>query len=132
MPSRPPRIYIVGPLRPTQPNQIITARMENIHAADELAQRLLLAGAYPFCPHTMTQFWHASTAIKQVEDELVVQGWCLAWIDVSDAIMTRGKWRDSAGSQVEVEYAMDKGIVVLQSWDDFEVWMELWRRNENA
>lgn len=97
------RVYIAGPY--TQGDPVI-----NVRNAMDAADKLLVHGIIPFCPH-LTMFWHLvhphcwETWLNYDE----------SWLSLCDAVLRLPG--SSIGADREVAYALCHGI---QVYDDIE------------
>ena len=97
-----PRVYISGPL--TSSGNVL----ENLERAIAAARALIAAGFAPLCPHLS---YHVDPA-----DEIPHAVWMdvdLAWLAVADAVLLLPG--ESAGVEIELDYAAEQGIPVFQS-----------------
>ena len=106
MKVRPYLAYVAGPYRAATVDGI----RENIEAARRVAQRLWQAGFPTICPHMNTAFMDGAAP-----DEVWLQG-DLVILERCDAIVLTPGWDRSKGAVAEREYALERGLVVLE-WD---------------
>ncbi len=106
MKVRPYLVYVAGPYRAATVGGIC----ENIEAARRVAQLLWQAGFPTICPHMNTAFMDGAAP-----DEVWLQG-DLVILERCDAIVLTPGWDRSKGAVAEREYALERGLVVLE-WD---------------
>lgn len=106
MKVRPYLVYVAGPYRAATVDGI----RENIEAARRVARRLWQAGFPTICPHMNTAFMDGAAP-----DEVWLQGG-LVILERCDAIVLTPGWAISRGAVEEREYALARGLVVLE-WD---------------
>jgi hypothetical protein len=106
-------IYIAGPY--SAPNT--WAREQNIRAAEAAGLQVILLGAMPLVPHTMTRFYFGA-----VPEATVIEG-DLELLRRSDAVLFVGDWENSKGSMGELEEACRINLPRFFSIDQLFVWL---------
>jgi len=100
------RIYVAGPISAPTKEQM----MANIHQADEVGKALLLAGHYPFIPHTQSQYWWDDPRPEFKSYDLIVKDFdIMGWLSVCDAVFFCKNWRKSKGTRMEHRAARKMG-----------------------
>lgn len=105
-----PRIYLAGPISRGD-------LAANIKQATAAARQLIAAGYAPFCPQ-LTCYLGGDT--PTVSGGVSHDEWMevdLPWVAVADAVLRLPG--ESAGADIEVQYADDNGIPVYYGVDDF-------------
>jgi nucleoside 2-deoxyribosyltransferase len=107
-------VYIAGPYTQYEDNGRVFTRDENVGAARRITKEAIAAGHAAICPHKN---------FEALEEEL---GWEASdWlemdfeiIDRCDALLVVPGWRNSHGTQREIEYADEHGIPVYYYEED--------------
>jgi nucleoside 2-deoxyribosyltransferase len=105
-------IYIAGPYRAKN----AWDREENIRNAERLALEVWRLGHAALCPHTNNRFFDGI-----LPDRVFLEG-DLALLHRCDAVLLTSNWRKSRGAREEREIAIDQGIPVFESLEDFCEW----------
>ena len=103
-------VYISGPMSPTPGHSI----EQNIAEGLEVYLDLLQRGIPAFCPHLSGIFPSAWTALNHAD-----------WLSYDCCIVSRcthvfamARWQESAGAKIEVAYARNRGIPVIEDVED--------------
>lgn len=99
------KVYIAGPY--TNGDVIV-----NVRAALEVADRVAVAGHYPFIPH-LYHFWH----FLYPHGYSFWTGLDMAWLEECEAVIRLGG--ESDGADKEVDRAEDLGIPVYTEIEFF-------------
>jgi hypothetical protein len=108
-------IYISGPYRADCPFDV----HRNILAAAELAVSMWRSDMVAICPHLNTAFFDFYA--PAITHEEFIEG-DLELVRRSDALVTVGNWRDSAGARTEIALAKSRGIPVFHSKEELFTW----------
>lgn len=114
---RPSYIYVAGPYTANSQEEI----NRNIERADETGKQLVMKGHYPFIPHKQTAQWEKDERLTY-EHFIALD---LAWIEVCDAIIMIGDWKNSNGAREEYYYAIRCGLTVYHSIDEVPIVSEV-------
>lgn len=112
------KVYVAGAY---SDNNVINV-LKNIGRGQETASELFLAGFAPFTP------WHDKTfVIENWRENFTTEmfyNYSLEWLKVSDAVLIvpevtgMKSYKDSGGTQKEIETAIELGIPVFYTfWD---------------
>jgi hypothetical protein len=103
-------VYLSGPITPKN------GRTAERNAADALAVHLRLVkdGIPSFCPHLCGMFPSAWTDVSY--DQWMAYD--LAVLDRCTHVLMLDGWRESAGADLEVRYAVDRGMPIAFSEDE--------------
>jgi nucleoside 2-deoxyribosyltransferase len=100
-------LYVAGPIR----NQSHWERHKNILRAEAVAVQLWQKGFAVICPHKNTEFIDGAVSSDAIEQgDLELLGRC-------DGMVLLVGWSLSAGTRVEVEYALQHNIPIY-SWNE--------------
>ena len=107
------RVYIAGPYSADEP--LVTG--DNVRKAIDAGEQVVKMNALPFVPH-LYHLWQVHTphawAYWMAMDK--------AWLEQCDAL-----WRlpgKSVGADMEVEFAVERGIPVFLTSADLRAWVE--------
>ena len=104
------RIYVAGPY--SGPD-VITI-LGNIKRGIELSLRIMKLGHAVYCPWLDWQFGIQADLTKEQ-----YQANSMAWVEVSDAVVLVGGWEKSGGTIREINRAMELGIPVFKTVEQF-------------
>lgn len=104
------RIYIAG----AYSSDNIVGCLDNMRKGMRAGVEVLLAGFAPWVP------WHDFHHQLMLRDNETLSvdiyyRFCLAWLEVADAILVLPGWNNSKGTKTEIEHAEKLGISVFYS-----------------
>lgn len=103
------KIYVAGPYSA----HTIWGRIKNILAARKVAKKICELGFYAYCPHMNTALF------DDIQDYQFFIDMHLDYLkDCRVVVMVEG-WQTSKGSNIEYEYAADKGMPIYFNIDAF-------------
>lgn len=105
--------YIAGPYRARN----AWAIEQNIRRAEEASLRVWGMGCVAICPHTLTRHFQGA-----LPDAIWLTG-DLELIRRSDVVLVIEGWEDSEGTKVEIEFAHEYDIPVVNGVRGFAEWL---------
>lgn len=101
----------------------------NVEIAKKYAQAIMMRGHNVFCPHTMTAHWEDSAPdIMYGEYIEMCKGYIGEW---ADSIYMLPGSENSMGARIELEFAMDCGIIVYENITEVPFyWKRIVERHE--
>ena len=110
------RVYIAGPLTPTQSNYAIHY-LENVRRMIRLGVEAMMAGFHPYIPALDFHIFLALHDNERITEEMVKQT-SIEWLKACDAVLLTPGWEDSPGTLRELKIADEMGIPVFTSFND--------------
>lgn len=105
-------VFVCGPLRSANPQQVEAHRMTAMRAALDLATM----GLAPYCPHANLS--HGLGVIDETDAEAVN----LSFLRLADALLRLPGWGQSVGSRHEIQHAVEWGIPIFDSLKEVKAW----------
>ena len=105
-------VYIAGPYRSADPNE----KAANMMQAASLCKPIMDNGHIPVCPHTMYVF---EDGVTDEEDMISITLDLLSKCD--ELVLCTDVYEHSEGTVGELYYAMDNGIRIYKSIDEWLV-----------
>jgi hypothetical protein len=102
------RIFVAGPYGDNEPPEVIE---QNVRNAESVGKQLALKGHFPFIPHTMLHGWETDKRFTVDHFKSID----FRWLDFCDALYFIAH---SAGTDAEVDYAVQKGLTVFSRLED--------------
>jgi hypothetical protein len=101
------RVYVAGPYS----SDNVLGVLSNIRKGNHWAYQLLCQGFAPFSPWLDYHF-----VLEDHTNDLTVKDfyeYSMTWLRCSEAVFVQGDWKNSKGTQAEIEEAQSLGIPVF-------------------
>ena len=108
-------VYIAGPYS----GKTTEETAGHVAAAEEMAKKLLLAGYAPLIPHRINATWQGHEHFKDFTTHDWLERLCFPLMKKCDAMVMLAGWECSIGAVIERQNAIELGIPVFYSMDDF-------------
>lgn len=102
------RVYVAGPYSADK----IVKSLHHMRKGMRVSTEVALAGYAPFCPWLDYHFILMLRDGEELSLEWFYQ-YSLAWLKVSDAVLVLPNYKDSKGTLMEIENAVEWGIPVF-------------------
>ena len=113
------RVYVAGAYSADN----VISILDNMRKGMRLSTEVLLAGFAPYCP------WldHHYILMLKENESLIVEDfykYCLAWLEVSDAMILVSGWEGSLGTIAEIDKAEELDIPVFETMHELLEWKD--------